>query len=96
MKKNIFYPNWKIIILTIMFYIFNTLLILQLVPIFESQTFGAKLVNLIVFPLNFFFEDLLGINSIKVIDYLTWILQFVYDYVIVGIIFYFMKGRDRK
>ena len=93
MKARMFTPNRKLIILAIALYIINILIILQLIPVFESQSFGAKIVNLILSPPNFIFEDLLGINSIKIIDLLTWILQFVYDYVIAAIIFYLKGGK---
>ena len=93
MKARMFTPNRKLIILAIALYIINILIILQLIPVFESQSFGAKIVNLILSPPNFIFEDLLGINSIKIIDLLTWILQFVYDYVIAAIIFYIKGGK---
>ena len=96
MRKNIFYPDWKLIVLSVILYIINIIIILQLIPVLESQTFVAKIVNLIVFPPNFFFEDLLGISSAKAIDILTWILQFVYDYIIAGILIYFIKGGKRK
>ncbi|MEK6872615.1 MAG: hypothetical protein AABW90_01220 [Nanoarchaeota archaeon] len=76
----------KLIILSIIVYILNILLILQLIPVLESQTFGAKTINLLVSPPNFIFEDLLGISSVKIIDYLTWILQFFYDFLIVLIL----------
>ena len=92
MKERIFTLNFGIIIITIVVYVLNILLILQLIPVFESQSFGAKIVNLIVSPPNFFFEDVFGINSLKVIDILTWVLQFLYDYIIVSILLYFTKG----
>ena len=92
MKERIFTLNFGINIITIVVYVLNILLILQLIPVFESQSFGAKIVNLIVSPPNFFFEDVFGINSLKVIDILTWVLQFLYDYIIVSILLYFTKG----
>ena len=95
MKRNIFYPNLRVIILAIVLYIINIIIILQLIPVFESQTVGAKFVNLVVFPPNFFFEDLLGISSVKAVDILTWILQFVYDYVVSAFILYLIK-RGKK
>ncbi len=95
-RNNIFYPNWRIIILAIAIYIINILIILQLIPVLEGQSFGDKAINLIVSPPNFFFEDLLGISSVKAIDLLTWILQFVYDYIISAAILYFIKGGKTK
>ncbi len=86
MPKNFLKPTRNLIFLSIIIFILNIMLILQLIPVFESQTFGSETVNLIVFLPNFIFEDLLGITSIKFIDYLTWILQFFYDYLIAGII----------
>ena len=83
---NIFKPNLKIIISSIILIVINVIIILQLIPVFESQTPGSKIINLIVFPPNFFFEDILGITSVKSIDILTWILQFIYDYIIIAII----------
>ena len=72
----------KLIIFSVIVYILNILLILQLIPVLESQTFLSKTINLLVSPPNFIFEDLLGISSVKIIDYLTWILQFFYDFFI--------------
>ncbi|MEK9134929.1 MAG: hypothetical protein AAB451_01380, partial [Patescibacteria group bacterium] len=63
MKRNIFNPSLKLIIFAVVLYILNVLLILQLIPIFESQTAGAKIVNLIVSPPNFIFEDLTELSS---------------------------------
>ena len=83
---NIFKPNLKIIIFSIILFVINIIIILQLVPVFESETPSSKIINLIVFPPNFFFEDIFGITSIKSIDVLTWILQFIYDYIIIAII----------
>ena len=113
MKKNIFYPNWKIIILAVIIFILNIMLILQLIPVFESQTLGAKIVNLIVSPPNFFFEDLTGLSSTALnftllpsgppfsyrlgfVDFLTWLLQFVYVYIISAIILYLLKGGNLR
>ena len=92
MYWKIFKPNLKLIIFSIILFIINILIILQLIPVFESQTPGAKIVNLIVSPPNFFFEDLLGITSLKIIDFLTWSLQFFYDYILVAILTYILKG----
>lgn len=109
MKERIFTLSWRIIIITIVVYILNILLILQLIPVFESQSLGAELTNLIISPPNFFFEDLTGLSSTALnftllpsgppfsyrlgfIDFLTWILQFLYDYIIVSILLYFVKG----
>ena len=113
MKKNIFNPSLKLIIFAVVLYILNLLLILQLIPVFESQTAGARIVNLVVSPPNFIFEDLTGLSStafnftilpsspplsyrLGFIDLLTWILQFVYDYLIAGTILYFMKGDSKR
>ena len=96
MKRNIFYPDLRIIFLAIVLYVINIILILQLIPVFESQTIGAKIVNFIVSPPNFFFEDLLGISGVKTVDILTWILQFVYDYVISVFILYFIMGGKKR
>ena len=88
------------------------MIILSIIPVLESQTLGAKIVNLIITPPNFFFEDLTGLSltalnftllpsgppfsyRLGFIDFLTWILQFVYDYVIVSIVLYFVK-EDRR
>ena len=109
MKKNIFYPSLKLVILAVVFYIINIVIILSIIPVLESQTLGAKLVNLIVSPPNFFFEDLTGLSSTALnftllpsgppfsyrlgfVDLLTWVLQFVYDYVIVAVVLYLVKG----
>ena len=78
--------NWKVLIFAIIIFALNILLILQLIPVFESSTINSKIVNLVVSPGNFFFEDLLGVNSIKIVDYLTWVSQFFYDYLIAFII----------
>lgn len=96
MHYKIFKLNWKIIALAVVLYALNILLILQLIPVFESQDLASKLVNLIVFPPNFFFEDLFGIISIKIIDILTWVLQFVYDYILLCLVLYFVKGGRAK
>ncbi len=90
------YFNWKILILSIVIYIINIIIILQLIPVFESSDLGSKIINLLVFSANFFFEDLLRITGIKIIDILTWIFQFVYIYLISAIIIYFMKGGKKK
>ena len=95
MKRNIFYPNFKTIILSIALFIGSILLILQLIPIFESQTIWANVINFIVFPPNFIFEDIFGINSVKFIDYITWFLQFLYIYIITSLILYLVKGGQR-
>ena len=95
MKRNIFYPNLKKIIWAIVLFVGSILLILQLIPVFESQTIGAKIVNLVVSPANFLFEDLFGINSIKFVDYLTWSLQFLYIYIITSLILYLVKGGQK-
>ena len=90
----IFKPNLKLIIFAIILFIINILIILQLIPVFESQNLEAKFVNLIISPPNFFFEDLLGITSVKIIDFLTWVLQFFYDYILVAILIYILKGGN--
>lgn len=95
MKKSMFHPTIKLIFLAVILFVFNIFLILQLVPVIESQTSGAKIVNLIIFPPNFIIEDLLGVSGAKITDYLTWALQFVYDYLIAGAILYFMKGGGK-
>ena len=84
------------VVLAVVLYALNILLILQLIPVLESQTINAKIVNLFVFPANFLFEDLLGINSVKSIDILTWVLQFVYVYIISAIVIYLVKGGLNK
>jgi hypothetical protein len=108
MKTKIFNPNQKLIIFSIVLYIINILIILQLIPVFESQSFGAEIINLIVSPPNFIFEDLIGLSSTALnftilpsgppfsyrlgfVDLLTWILQFVYDYIIAAIILYLKR-----
>ncbi len=112
MKERIFKLNWKVIILTIVLYILNILLILQLIPVFESQSFGAEIVNLIVSPPNFFFEDLTGLSSTALnftllpsslpfsyrlgfVDFLTWIFQLVYVYILLSLILNFVKGGKK-
>ena len=95
MRKKIFTSNWKVIILAIILYILNIILILQLIPVFESQTLNAKIINLLIFPPNFFFEDLLGINSVKVVDILTWIFQLIYVYILLSLVLYFVKGGKK-
>ena len=82
MKQTFFHPTWKLIALTLLVSTAHLLLILQLIPVFESQTTPAKLVNLIVFPANFLFEDILGITSDKTFDIATWILHIAYGYLI--------------
>ena len=52
---NILKPNLRIVISSIILFAINVILILQLIPVFESQTLGAKIINLIVSPPNFFF-----------------------------------------
>ena len=94
--KNIFQPNRKLLIVSIILFIFNVLLILQLIPVFESKTVEASIINLIIFPSNFIFEDIFKITSNRIIDMISWILVFVYDYLIIGIILYFMKGGIKK
>jgi hypothetical protein len=108
--EKMFKPALKLITFTVILFSLNVLLILQLIPIFESQTLGAKIVNLVVFPANFLFEDLTSLSSTAInftilpsgpafsyrlgfIDLLTWVLQFVYDYIIVYII---MKGGNKN
>ena len=86
MLENFLKPTRNLIVLSIIIFALNFILILQLIPVFESQTFNSEIVNLFVFPPNFIFEDLLGITSIKSIDYLTWMFQFIYDYLIAGVI----------
>ena len=86
MYYNFLKPRKNLIVLSIIIYILNVLLILQLIPVFESQTIDSKIVNLIVFPPNFIFEDLFGVSSVRSIDIFTWIIQLFYDYLIVGII----------
>ena len=92
---SIFKPTWKLIIFSVILYIINIMIILSIIPVLESQTLGAKIVNLIVALPNFFFEDLLGISSVKTIDILTWILQFFYDYVIAAFLLYCVKGGKK-
>ena len=96
MYWKIFKPNLKLIVFAIVLYIINIFIVLQLIPVFESQEIGAKFVNLLVSPPNFIFEDLLGITSVKIIDTLTWLLQFLYDYVIIAIIIFMLKGRNSR
>ena len=86
MYYNFLKPRKNLIVLSIIIYILNVLLILQLIPVFESQTIDSKIVNLIVFPPNFIFEDLFGVSSVRSIDIFTWIIQLFYDYLIAGII----------
>ena len=93
--SSIFKPTWKLFTLSIIIYIVNIIIILSIIPVLESQTLEAKIINLIVLLPNFFFEDLLGISSVKSIDILTWILLFVYDYILATIIIYFV-GEIRK
>lgn len=92
-KRGFFTLTWKILIFSIVIYALNIIIILQLVPVFESSNLGAKLTNAIVFPANFIFEDLIGLESIFIIDLLTWVLQFFYIYLIVCIIRRIMKAR---
>ncbi|MEK6895192.1 MAG: hypothetical protein AABX48_01600 [Nanoarchaeota archaeon] len=91
MKKHFFTLSKGVIISTVILLILNVILILQLIPVFESQTLNAKIVNAIVSPPNFIIEDILGINIIKFFDILTWILQFIYDYILILIIRYIIK-----
>ncbi|MDO8467636.1 MAG: hypothetical protein Q7S56_01660 [Nanoarchaeota archaeon] len=91
MKKQFFTLSKWVIVSTVILFILNVILILQLIPVLESQTLNAKIVNAIVSPPNFIIEDLLGINSIKFFDILTWILQFIYDYILILIIRYIIK-----
>ncbi|MDO8509156.1 MAG: hypothetical protein Q7S27_05740 [Nanoarchaeota archaeon] len=83
----------KIFILALIIFVINIVIILQLIPVFESSTLGAKIVNLIVSPPNFIFEDLLGISSVKIIDVLTWVLQFVYCYLIAFLLIKLLKRK---
>lgn len=92
----IFKPNLKLIVFAIILYIINIIIILQLIPVFESQDIGAKFVNLLAFPPNFMFEDLLGITSLKTTDVLTWLLQFLYDYIIIAVIVFILKGGSSR
>lgn len=90
---NVLKPNLKTIIFSIILFVINVIIILQLIPVFESQTTEAKIINLIVSPPNFFFEDILRITGIKLIDVLTWVLQFIYDYIIIAIILNIIKSK---
>lgn len=90
---NILKPNLKIIIFSVILFAINIIIILQLIPVFESQNLSSKIINLIIFPPNFFFEDILGITSIKSIDILTWVLQFTYDYIIIAIILNIIRSK---
>ena len=109
MTLKIFKPTLKLIILSIILFVINVIIILQLIPVFESQTLGAKIINLIISPPNFIFEDLTGLSSTALnftllpsnppfsyrlgfVDLLIWALQFVYDYIIVLVLLYFVKG----
>ena len=110
MTLKIFKPTLKLIILSIILFVINVIIILQLIPVFESQTLGAKIINLIISPPNFIFEDLTGLSSTALnftllpsgppfsyrlgfIDFLTLILQFVYDYIIILIILNLKGGK---
>ena len=90
--RNKSFLHWEIFLSACFIFAVNILVILQLIPVFESQTLGARIINLIVSPPNFLFEDVFGINSVKFIDYATWILQFVYDYLIALIVLRLVKG----
>ncbi|MEK6871356.1 MAG: hypothetical protein AABX16_00460 [Nanoarchaeota archaeon] len=94
--KKIFQPNLKLIITSLILFAINVLIILQLIPVLENQSGWAMFINLIIFPPNFIFEDVFDISSVKSIDIITWILQFMYDYLIAGILLYFMKGGTNK
>ena len=106
MRRKIFKWSWKLGILAIILYVINIIIILQFIPIFESQSFEAKIINLIISPPNFFFEDLTGISStafnftilpsgppfsyrLGFIDFLTFVLQFVYDYILAALLLSF-------
>ena len=82
---------YKLAILSFIILAINILIILSIVPVLESSTLPSKIVNLIVFPSNFIFEDLFGISSIKYIDKLSWILLAFYDILIAKIIFIFIE-----
>lgn len=103
-------PNLKIIIFSVILFVINIIIILQLIPVFESQSLSSKIINLIIFPPNFFFEDLTGLSSTALnftllpsgppfsyrlgfIDLLTWILQFIYDYIIIVIILNITRSK---
>ena len=78
-----FRPTWRIGIVTLVLAVLHLVLILQLIPVFENDSINAEVVNAVVFPGNFFFEDLLGITSVRWIDVVTWLFHVGYDYVIV-------------
>ena len=90
--KNKLSLHWETFLSACFVFAVNIFVILQLIPVFESQSVGANIVNAIVFPPNFIFEDVFGINSVKVIDYATWGLQFAYDYLIAFFILLLVKG----
>ena len=90
MKNNFFKFNWKVFAVTVVISIINFVLILQLIPVFEGSTLIAGIMNLVIFPPNFLFEDLFGASSVRIIDKLTWVLQFLYDYLIALIILEFV------
>ena len=68
MKARMFTPNRKLIILAIALYIINILIILQLIPVFESQSFGA---NAQLFGASLK-ESFLGILELDSISYLMF------------------------
>ncbi len=92
MHLKIFKPNLKLVIIIAVVYIINIIIILQLAPVLESQTIQGKIINLLIFPSNFIFEDMFNITSIRIIDFLSWFLLFLYDYMIVMFIIYFKGG----
>lgn len=92
---NFLKPTRKLIITSIILYIINIMIILQLIPVFESSKLGDKIINFLISPPNFFFEDLLGITSIKFIDILTWVFQFIYVYIISAILLYLIIRRSK-
>ncbi|MEK9184804.1 MAG: hypothetical protein AAB866_01400 [Patescibacteria group bacterium] len=85
--------TWKILVLTIIIFSLDLIAILQLIPVFESSSLGAEFVNAVIFPANFLFEDIFGIESVFIIDALTWVLQFFYAYLIACVLRRIMKAR---
>ncbi|MBI2449488.1 hypothetical protein HYV49_04290 [Candidatus Pacearchaeota archaeon] len=92
-KRGFFALTWKILLLSVVIYALNIIVILQLIPVFESSSIGAKFVNAIIFPVNFIFEDLFGIEGVLIFDILTWVLQFFYAYIIACILRRITKVR---
>lgn len=94
-RRGFFKLTWGILMLAVVIYALNILLILQLIPVFEADDLASDIVNLVVFPANFFFEDLLGITSVRIIDILTWVLEFFYAYLIACLLRRLMRVRVR-